>query len=245
MRKKQMWRAMFTSWEKMVKYETSSFCASRKERHMLADYPALLSVPLSACWFQQTGFFPSDLHPLSVCSATPKIASVFLSCLSWVQQKWPRALRVCHPATVCCQETPVCYAVLQSNTLLGQLVLVLWNIEWGQCRLCHKRRLPISVLLTKRPCTVSAALGHWDLCWNGEAQLEFYVGGFLFCFVLVQHLKWVREGPEGCWRERMRHQRSDGFRLLWSWDLPSQSRLMQRVTAAQSVKCPSSQPCSR
>lgn len=192
-------------------------------------------------------FFPIRFTPFVCLLCYSQNCFSLPLCMSRAQQKWPRALCVCDPATGCCQETPVCYVVvLQSNTLLCQPVLVLWNVEWEQCRLCHKRRLPISVWLSK-----SLALRCLCRAWSLGSMLEWgdtagvLCWGFLFCFVLVQHLKWVKECPEGCWRERMRHQRSDGFRLLWSWVPPSQTRLLQWVTAAQSAKCPSSQPCPR
>lgn len=213
-----------------------SFCASRQERHMLTDYPALLSVPLSGCWIQQT-VFPRCLSALLLPSL---FQSSSPACHKRSRNDPEPCVFVTQPLSAA--RKPQFVVALQPNALHCQLVLVLWNTEGEQCTLCH---CPVSVWLIKRPCTVSAGLGHWDLCWNGVIQLELYVGGVLFCFVLVQHLKWVRESPEGCWRERMGHQRSDGFRLLWSWDLPSQTTLVQWVTAAQSVKCPFSQPCSQ
>lgn len=174
MLKEQTWRALLSSWEKTVKYETSFIlCFKTGKTH--ANRLSCLIVCTFIWLLNPTNCFP----PLFVCSATPKFISVFLSCLSQAQQKWPRALCVCDPATVCCQETPVCYVALQPNALHCQLVLVLWNTEGEQCTLCH---CAVSVWLIKRPCTVSAGLGHWDLCWNGVIQLELYVGGF--CFAL-------------------------------------------------------------
>lgn len=176
-----MWRTLPSSLEKIVKYETFSFCTSRKERHMLADYPALLSVPFCGCWIQQTVFSPSDLLPLSVYS---KNCFNLPLCWSRAQQKWPRALCVCDPATGCCQETPVCYVVvLQSNTLLCQPVLVLWNIEWEQCRLCHKRRLPISVWLSKSLVLSLQSLVIEIYVGMGWYSWSFMLGVFvLLCF---------------------------------------------------------------
>lgn len=239
MLKEQTWRALLSSWEKTVKYETSFIlCFKTGKTH--ANRLSCLIVCTFIWLLNPTNCFP----PLFVCSATPKFISVFLSCLSQAQQKWPRALCVCDPATVCCQETPVCYVALQPNALHCQLVLVLWNTEGEQCTLCH---CPVAY----KCLAYKKALHCLCRAWSLRSMLEWgdtagaLCWGVLFCFVLVQHLKWVRESPEGCWRERMGHQRSDGFRLLWSWDLPSQTTLVQWVTAAQSVKCPFSQPCSQ
>lgn len=60
MLKKQTWRALFSSLKKtVINLEIDSpspFCTSRKESHILAEYPAFLSTPLSGHRIQQTVF---------------------------------------------------------------------------------------------------------------------------------------------------------------------------------------------
>lgn len=113
-------KQILSCWEERVKHETFFFSllcfkkgktyASRLSSLIVCTFIWLLN-PISC-------FFSSDLLPLSDCSATPKIVpvfSVFSSCLLREQQERPRALCACDPATVCCQETPGCYVVLQSS----------------------------------------------------------------------------------------------------------------------------------
>lgn len=171
-----MWRALLYSWEKIVKYETFyfSFCPSRKERDMLADYPALFSVRLSGCWIQQTVFS----HPIYfLCLSILLLPNLFQSSSPACHEHSRNDPEPCGLWSSC-QETPVCYVVLQSNAL--QVPACVSSMEY-RMRAMQTSPLPHQCLAYKK------ALHCLCRAWSLRSVLEWgnTAGALLGVFVLL------------------------------------------------------------